>query len=117
MKDKDKVFRQAVLKWFLSGGKCPSMDLIQFCRARPNFSETKTMDLLIRSGRMIFGAGIAALGVLQFFVKDFIVARPPASAWAADIPGKLVWAYVSGILLIIFGLAMVLNKKARIAAI
>jgi uncharacterized membrane protein len=75
------------------------------------------MNLLVHSGRMIFGAGIAALGVLQFFVKDFIVARPPSPAWAADIPGKLAWAYVSGILLIIFGLAMVLNKKARLAAI
>jgi uncharacterized membrane protein len=75
------------------------------------------MHQLIQPGRMIFGAGIAALGVLQFFVKDFIVARPPVAAWAADIPGKLAWAYISGVLLIISGLAIVINKMGRRAAI
>jgi uncharacterized membrane protein len=75
------------------------------------------MHQLITPGRVIFGAGIAALGVLQFFVKDFIVARPPAAAWAADIPGKLAWAYASGILLIICGLAIVIDKMGRLAAI
>ena len=72
---------------------------------------------LLQPGRIIFGIGIAALGVLQFFVKDFIVARPPSPAWAADIPGKLAWAYVSGALLILSGLAIVFNKKVFTAAI
>lgn len=72
---------------------------------------------LIRPGRMIFGTGIAALGVLQFLVKDFIVARPPAAAWAADIPGKLAWAYVSGVLLILCGVAIILNKRGGAAAL
>jgi uncharacterized membrane protein len=72
---------------------------------------------VIRPGQIIFGTGIAALGVLQFFVKDFIVARPPSPAWAADIPGKLAWAYTSGTLLVISGLAIVFNKKAGAAAI
>ncbi len=82
-----------------------------------NFSKTKTMNRLIHPGRMIFGIGIAALGVLQFFVKDYIVARPPSPAWAADIPGKLAWAYISGALLFICGLAIALNKKGAIAAL
>lgn len=75
------------------------------------------MNQVIRAGRIIFGTGIAALGILQFLVKDWIVARPPSPAWAAEIPGKLAWAYISGCLLIVFGLAIVLNKKARIASI
>jgi uncharacterized membrane protein len=75
------------------------------------------MRQLIQPGRIIFGIGIAALGVLQFFAKDFIVARPPSPAWAADIPGKLAWAYISGILLILSGLAIVINKKAFAASI
>ena len=75
------------------------------------------MNKIIQSGRIIFGIGIAALGVLQFFVKDFIVARPPSPAWAAGIPGKFAWAYASGILLIISGLAIVANKKGRVAAL
>lgn len=75
------------------------------------------MNQLTQPGRIIFGTGIAALGVLQFFAKDFIVARPPSPVWAADIPGKLAWAYISGLLLIIFGLAIVVNKKAGAAAV
>jgi uncharacterized membrane protein len=75
------------------------------------------MNKIIQSGRIIFGIGMAALGCLQFFVKDFIVARPPSPAWAADIPGKPAWAYISGVLLIISGLAIVFNKKGRVAAL
>jgi len=75
------------------------------------------MTKLIQPGRIIFATGIIALGVLQFFVKDFIVARPPAPIWAADIPGKLAWAYISGSLLVIAGLAVIFNKKAGAAAI
>lgn len=75
------------------------------------------MDQLIQPGRKIFGIGIAALGMLQFFAKDFIVARPPVPVWAAGIPGKLAWAYISGCLLIILGLAIVLTIKAAIASL
>ena len=72
---------------------------------------------LIQPGRMIFGIGIAALGILQFFVKDFIIARPPPAQWASDIPGKVAWAYLSGVLLIVSGLAIVFNKRAYAAAL
>jgi uncharacterized membrane protein YphA (DoxX/SURF4 family) len=71
---------------------------------------------LIKPGRIIFAIGIIALGMLQFFMGDFIVGRPPAPAWSADIPGKLIWAYVSGSLFIVAALAVVFNKKAGIAA-
>lgn len=82
-----------------------------------NFIETKTMHKLIQPGRIIFAIGIAALGILQFLVKDFIIARPPAPIWATDITGKHAWAYISGLLLVIFAIAIVLKIKARAAAI
>jgi uncharacterized membrane protein YphA (DoxX/SURF4 family) len=75
---------------------------------------------LIQPGRIIFATGIIALGVLQFFAGDYIVGRPPAlswPAWAVKIPGKLVWAWLSGSFLIIAALAIILNRKARFAAI
>ena len=62
---------------------------------------------LIRPGRMIFALGIIALGVLQFFTRSFIVGRPLLPAWLA---GE-VWAYASGILLIIAGLLVIANKR------
>jgi uncharacterized membrane protein len=69
------------------------------------------MKKLIRPGQVIFAAGIIALGVLQFFAKDFIVGRPPAVQWASNIPGKQAWAFVSGILLIIGGAFIIFSKR------
>src|SRR5678815_5076931 len=74
------------------------------------------MKKLIRTGQIIFATGIIALGILQFFAKDFIVGRPPAVEWASGIPGKQAWAYVSGILLIIGGLSVILKRRASTAA-
>ncbi|TMI71676.1 MAG: hypothetical protein E6H09_13125 [Bacteroidetes bacterium] len=75
------------------------------------------MDKLIRPGRIIYAIGIMALGVLCFIMKDFIVGRPPAASWAANIPGKLAWAYVSGSLLILAGLAVIFNVRGGIASL
>jgi uncharacterized membrane protein len=74
------------------------------------------MKKLIRPGQIIFATGIIALGVLQFFAKDFIVGRPPVVQWASNIPGKEAWAFVSGILLIIGGLFILLKRNASPAA-
>ena len=69
------------------------------------------MRKLIRPGQIIFAAGIIALGVLQFFAKDFIVGRPPAVQWASNIPGKQAWAFVSGTLLIIGGASIIFSRR------
>jgi uncharacterized membrane protein len=74
------------------------------------------MKKLIRPGQIIFATGIIALGVLQFFAKDFIVGRPPDVQWANSIPGKQAWAFASGILLIIGGLSIILKRNASAAA-
>src|SRR5215213_2612740 len=75
------------------------------------------MPKLLKPGRIIFALGIIALGVLQFFAKDYVVARPPSPNWSAHIPGKLAWAYVSGCILIISGLAILFRKKSQWAAL
>ncbi|MEP7141582.1 MAG: hypothetical protein ABI707_01870 [Ferruginibacter sp.] len=75
------------------------------------------MDKLIKPGRIIFATGIMALGILCIISKDFIVGRPPVSTWAAAIPGKICWAYISGTLLIIAGLAIIFKIKARLASL
>jgi uncharacterized membrane protein len=72
---------------------------------------------LVTPGRTIFALGIIALGILQFFAKDFVVARPPLPQWAANIPGKIIWAYISGLILIFAGLAIALRIKAKGAAL
>jgi uncharacterized membrane protein len=72
---------------------------------------------LIHPGRIIFATGIIALGILQFFVKDFSLARPSSPAWSADIPGKELWAYVSGATVAIAGLAIIFRVKGAWAAL
>jgi uncharacterized membrane protein len=75
------------------------------------------MDKLIKPGRFIFAIGITGLGILCFISKDFIAGRPPVSSFGATIPGKLAWAYVSGSILILAGMAVLFNIKARIASL
>jgi uncharacterized membrane protein len=75
------------------------------------------MSKLIVPGRIMFALGIIALGILQFFAKDYIVARPPSPQWSAQIPGKLAWAYISGVILIISGLAIAVRIKPNRVAL
>ena len=73
------------------------------------------MDNLIKSGRIIYATGIAALGILSIISKDFIVGRPPA--WPAGFDINPVLAYVSGTLLVIASIAIITRKKAAQAAL
>lgn len=66
-------------------------------------------------GRVLFGLGLVAFGILQFVYGDFVPGRAPA--WPTAIPGRLIWAYVSGALLIVAGAVIISGKKAREAAI
>ncbi len=78
---------------------------------------TYIMEKLIIPGRVIYAIGIIGMGVLCILLKDFIPGRPPAATWAAHIPGKLAWDYVSGCLLILSGLAVIFKIKPRIASL
>lgn len=74
--------------------------------------EGKNMDKLIPLGRLFFAIGLAGFGILQFIYGDFVAGRAPA--WPDDVPGRLVWAYSSGVLLIAAGVAIALGKKGRL---
>jgi uncharacterized membrane protein YphA (DoxX/SURF4 family) len=67
---------------------------------------------LITISCIIFGAGITALGALQFKTHDYSIARPsPLPASLANVPGKLAWAYISGGIMILLGLTIILSKR------
>lgn len=69
---------------------------------------------LTRPGRFIFAMGMAALGVLTFIYSDSVSGLEPVPAW---IPGRLLWAYLTGVVLIGTGVCLLVNKGARPAAI
>ena len=73
------------------------------------------MGKLITTGRFIYATGIIALGILCLVSRDFIVGRPPM--WPLGFNINPALAYISGVVLIIAAIAIILNKKGRIAAL
>jgi len=76
---------------------------------------TISLDKLTGLGRLFFGIGLVAFGIQQFIYGDFVAGRAPE--WPSAIPGRQVWAYFSGVILIAAGAAIISGKKARWAAI
>src|SRR5271170_1926305 len=72
------------------------------------------MSKLIIPGRIIYCAGIIGLAVLCMISKDFIIGRPPE--WPIGFKINPSLAYISGVILIIAAIAIILNKKAILAA-
>jgi uncharacterized membrane protein len=67
------------------------------------------------TGRLFFSIALAAFGIEQFIYGDFVPGRAPA--WPPAIPGRLVWACVSGAILIGAGAAITSGIRARWAAL
>jgi uncharacterized membrane protein YphA (DoxX/SURF4 family) len=72
------------------------------------------MSKLIIPGRIIYATGIIALAVLCLISKDFIIGRPPG--WPVGFKINPALAYISCIVLIIAAIAIILKRKARLAA-
>lgn len=73
------------------------------------------MDKIGLVGRLFFAIACIAFGIQQFIFGDFVPGRAPA--WPVSVPGRLIWAYLSGAILIAVGAATLSGKKARWAAI
>jgi uncharacterized membrane protein YphA (DoxX/SURF4 family) len=63
----------------------------------------------------MYAVGIVALAVLCMISNDFIVGRPPA--WPAGFNINPALAYISGLALIVAAIAIMLQRKARSAAL
>jgi uncharacterized membrane protein YphA (DoxX/SURF4 family) len=73
------------------------------------------MGRLAALGRLFFATSLIAFGVQQFIYGDFVPGRAPV--WPASIPGRLIWAYLSGAVFSAAGAAIILGIKARWAAV
>jgi uncharacterized membrane protein len=74
-----------------------------------------SMEGLNKTGRSFYGICIATLGIHQLFYADFrTVILPPWPSWRTS-PG--IWAYLAGAALIVAGLAIIFEKKARVVAL
>jgi len=71
---------------------------------------------------MLFSTRIASIfiavaligwGIMHFMIGDFITGRAPS--WPEGLPGKLAWAYASGILLVVSAVFIVFpNRKTLV---
>ena len=64
-------------------------------------------------GRLFFAISMVAFGIQQLMTAAFVRLVPPLPAW---IPGHSFWAYLTGVLLILAGVAIGTERKARWAA-
>jgi uncharacterized membrane protein len=67
-----------------------------------------------RTATIFFAIALIGWGVIHFLVGDFIAGRAPS--WPEAIPGKIVWAYVSGLILIVAAFSIIFpNQKTKFA--
>jgi len=69
--------------------------------------------LHFKLGRCFLGAAAAASGVLQLLTGDFVRLMPKWPDWA---PGHAAWAYLTGLVLVVAGLAILSGRRATAAA-
>lgn len=69
---------------------------------------------VLRIGRLFFAVAFLGLGVEHFVFQEFITGR--AMPWPAALPGKAVWAYASGAIVVGMAVAVGTGKWARVAA-
>jgi uncharacterized membrane protein len=69
---------------------------------------------------MLFSSRVALLfvatsligwAIIQFMMGEAVAGRPPA--WPEGVPGKTIWAYLSGVVLIVAAMSIITNKKER----
>ena len=66
-----------------------------------------------RTATILIAIALIGWGVIHFLVGDFIAGRAPS--WPENIPGKLIWAYLSGVVLIVSALVLIIpNSKTRV---
>jgi uncharacterized membrane protein len=78
------------------------------------YKEEMTMPGLVRLGRVLLGAGVISLGVIGIIFKDFMLEWSQAPAW---LPAHTAFAYLHGAILIVCGVALLLGKSVRPAAL
>jgi uncharacterized membrane protein len=71
---------------------------------------------IISAARVEFGVAVIFYAVQQFLHPECVPAIPLQLVTPASIPGHLLWPYLTGIVYVIAGVGLILNRKARLAA-
>lgn len=66
-------------------------------------------------GRTFFALGMLGLACEHFIFGDFVTARAPA--WPENVPGRLPFAYATGVVFILCAAAILFRRRERTAAL
>jgi uncharacterized membrane protein len=69
------------------------------------------MPRLVPIGRLLFALALLGLGAEHFLFATFVTGRPPE--WPGSVAGEWLWAYLSGAVVILAGIAILTGWKAR----
>jgi uncharacterized membrane protein len=71
---------------------------------------------LLQVGRWFFAAPMLYFGVEHFLHPEFAPGMPFPLLTPAWIPGRMIWAYATGTVLVVCGLSILVDKHAQAAA-
>lgn len=77
----------------------------------------KTKKALVTIGRIAIATAVIFFAVVQLRHPELVPGVPLARETPTWIPGHLLWAYVAGVVYLVAGPCMLVNRKARVAAI
>jgi uncharacterized membrane protein len=72
--------------------------------------------VLVTVARFIIGTAAVFYGVEHFLHPTFAPGVPLGKVIPEWIPGRVLWAYLAGAVLVVAGLCLLVNKKTRLAA-
>jgi len=70
---------------------------------------------VVRAAQYMIALAVIGWGALHFIHGEFIIGRAPP--WPENLPGRMVWAYFSGLVLVVSGAAVFLGIHGRRAMI
>jgi len=73
------------------------------------------MQTLTRAGRAFYGIGIAGIGIQQFIYSAFRPVLLPY--WPVPLAAPAIWAYVTGVALVLAGIIITFSKNARTVSV
>jgi uncharacterized membrane protein YphA (DoxX/SURF4 family) len=71
---------------------------------------------LVTLARLSLGMAITVCGVEQFLHPELLSGIPLERSTPVWIPAHLLWSYLAGVVFVIAGISMLINKRVRLAA-